>query len=407
MKWFSDDVVKAFRRRRAFDKEGIFIGDASYLFVPDNPNYEGSVKLLFDEHNHPISEKAYKGMSDDNKARCQWRRCYKMVTLLHTNRARDFFLFVGTKVVSGKDHECPIFYSLVDQFVDVVGKGVIKELILDRGFLDGAAISTCKRDYGIDILIPVRSNMDISKDAMALFKQPEVDWKLSEEPEVKKKKPPRPQPKAVRKRERKRQETLLKRRKEKPPPPPEKTIVKIETAVIGDFRSWSSCTVPLSVVATRERYADGHERTWLLLYTADVEDPCEVRKEYHIRTAIEERYRQLKCFVDLADFTSRAFSMVVNQVVFTLLAYNLLQFFLLREGKKKLNKKPMPSIRKQLVPSDNYTIVYWQGYYGRFSTYELLDFILNLEEKARKKIASKCRRRRLESREDLTNPRPP
>ena len=99
--------------------------------------------------------------------------------------------------------------------------------------------------------------------------------------------------------------------------------------------------------------------------------------------------------------------MVVNQVVFTLLAYNLLQFFLLREGKKKLNKKPMPSIRKQLVPSDNYTIVYWQGYYGRFSTYELLDFILNLEEKARKKIAKKCRRRRLESKEDLTNPRPP
>jgi len=49
MKWFCDDVVRVFRKHRSFDKEGIFIGDGSYLFVPDNPNYEGSVRLLFDD----------------------------------------------------------------------------------------------------------------------------------------------------------------------------------------------------------------------------------------------------------------------------------------------------------------------------------------------------------------------
>jgi len=62
MRWFGDDVVRVFRKRRAFDKEGIFIGDASYLFVPDNPKYERSVKLLFDEHNHPIGLEQYKKM---------------------------------------------------------------------------------------------------------------------------------------------------------------------------------------------------------------------------------------------------------------------------------------------------------------------------------------------------------
>ena len=86
MRWFSSDVVRIFRSSRAFDKEGIFIGDASYLFVPDNPNYEDSVKLLFDEHNHPISKKQYEKMLGEQKAHCQWRRCYKMVQLLHTNR---------------------------------------------------------------------------------------------------------------------------------------------------------------------------------------------------------------------------------------------------------------------------------------------------------------------------------
>ena len=137
MRWFCNDVVRVFRSRRAYDKEGIFIGDGSYLFVPDNPNYEGSAKLLFDEHDHPISQKAYEEMSNGKKARCQWRRCYKMVTLLHTNRSMDYFLFVAVKVVSGKDHECPVLYNLVKQFVESIGKGVMKRLILDRAFLDG------------------------------------------------------------------------------------------------------------------------------------------------------------------------------------------------------------------------------------------------------------------------------
>ncbi len=147
MRWFSTDVVRIFRSSRAFDKEGIFIGDASYLFVPDNPNYEGSVKLLFDEHNHPVSSKQYNKMPDAQKAHCQWRRCYKMVTLLHTNRTQDFYFFVAVKVVPGNNHECPILYELVKQFVETVGKGVMKRLILDRGFLDGEAISICKKKY--------------------------------------------------------------------------------------------------------------------------------------------------------------------------------------------------------------------------------------------------------------------
>jgi hypothetical protein len=225
MGWFGGDVVREFRKRRVFDKEGIFIGDASYLFVPDNPNYEGSDKLLFDKHNHPVSREAYEKMSDAQKTECQWRRCYKMVTLLHTNRSRDFFLFAGLKVVPGKKHECPLFYQLVEEFVQGVGKGVIKLLILDRGFLDGKAISRCKSDLGIDVLIPIRRNMDIYEDAKILFQQSDVPWTRyaprTEKPVSDK--PPRPKPKAVVKREQKRQKKLEELKQKLPPPPPEKT----------------------------------------------------------------------------------------------------------------------------------------------------------------------------------------
>jgi len=404
MRWFSTDVAALFKRRRAFDKEGIFIGDGSYLFVPDNPNYEGSVKLLFDENDHLVSKEAYKKMTDERKACCQWRRCYKMVSLLHTNRSMDFFFFVAVKILPGNAHESPVLYELVRQFVETMGKGVMKRLILDRGFLDGKSISNCKKDYGIDVLIPVRGNMDIYKDAMALFKLPDVTWVCLQEPVVKAKQTPRP--KAIVKREKKRQETIEQLKQQEPPPPPEKTIVKREAATIGEFRSWSSCTVPLSVVANRETYADGHQKTWLLIDTKEVQDPSEASEEYHLRTTIEERHRQLKCFIDLTKFTSRAFSMVVNQVVFIMLSYNLLQLYLLRQGRKELNNKTLPHIRQQLLPSDNHIIVYFENYYGLFSPIEYTEIIASLEDKPRKKIVDKCRRLRREMKEVMTNPRP-
>jgi IS4 transposase len=82
------------------------------------------------------------------------------------------------------------------------------------------------------------------------------------------------------------------------------------------------------VVANRESYADGHQEIWFLIDTKEVHDPSQTQQEYHLRTSTEERYRQLKCINDLTHFTSRAFSMVVNQVVFVMLAYNLLQIYL-------------------------------------------------------------------------------
>ena len=407
MRWFGEDGVRVFQRRRAFDREGIFIGDASYLFVPDNPHYEGSVKLLFDEHNHPVSEKQYRKMPDEQKIHCQRRRCYKMVTLLHTNRTLDFFFFVAVKVVSGNDHECPVLYALVEQFVQTVGKGVMKRLILDRGFLDGKAISLCKKEYGIDILIPIRRNMDIYVDAMALFQELDVQWVGCKPAREEPKEPVRLRPKVISKREQKRQETLRQLKQQQPPPPPEEVLTKKEAAAIGEFRSWSSCTVPLTVVANREHYADGHQEIWFLIDTREVQDPRQSQQEYHLRTSIEERYRQLKCFNDLTHFTSRAFSMVVNQVVFIMLAYNLLQFYLLKQGRKELNKETLPHIRQQLLPSENTIIVNYQNYYGLFSPFELVGFVVKLGEDARKKIAAKCERIGRELVNVLSNPRPP
>jgi hypothetical protein len=161
--WFNRDVAGIFQQHHAFDAKGIFLGDASYLFVPDNPQYEGSSRLLFDEHNHPVdSEK----LTREPQKQYSWRRCYKLVTLLHTNREGEFFLYGGLRLTAGKDHEAPVLYQLVEEFVQCHGRGVMKRLILDRGFLDGEKIGHCKRDLGIDVLLPARRDMDIYQDVV-------------------------------------------------------------------------------------------------------------------------------------------------------------------------------------------------------------------------------------------------
>ena len=316
-------------------------------------------------------------MSEARKNRCAWRRCYKMVTLLHTNAAQEFFLFVGVRVVAGHDHESPVLHGLVREFTEAAGAGVMKRLILDRGFLDGEAIARCKKEYGIDVLIPIRHNMDLYVDALALFQRSDIHWVPCEQ----ERKPTNESP--------------------------EKTLVALEAARIGTFQSWSSCTVPLTVVANRETYADGHRDIWLLADTKEVKDPVLTRREYGLRTAIEERYRQLKCFSDLTRFTSRAFSMVVNQVVFIMLAYDLLQIYLVHEGRMDLNHKTLPRIRRQLMGANTHVIVYWRQYVGLFEPLELVGLVVMLGEEARKKIAAKCRQIGRELNGLLQHPRPP
>lgn len=406
MTWFNRDVVGIFKQHHAFDPEGIFIGDASYLFVPDNEKYEGSSRMLFDEHNHPVDSKK---LSPKERARCTWRRCYKLVSLIHTNRAGDFFLYAALSVVAGKDHENPILYGLVDQFVKLHGKGLIRKLILDRGFLDGVEIGRCKKERGIDVLIPVRRDMDIYADVVGLAKGGALVFKPWTPSSADPKPIPVHRPERIRKREEARQRTLAKRRTETPPParPAEKTLLRSEVAVVHGLSTFSTCPVPLDAVVNKEAYADGHEDYWVLLSTAPIHDPATGRQDYALRTSIEERHRQLKCFSDLEAFTSRDFSLIVNQVVFVLLTYSLLQWYMLRTGREELNAKTRPRTLDLLRPTTTSILIFYQSYVAYLSPLEHQELVLTLNEKARKKILAKTRKLRRSLAEQCTNPRAP
>jgi len=414
MKWFNTKVATILKRHKAFDPEGIFIGDGSYIFVPDNPAYEKSARLLFDENNHPIDAKQLKKMSPERAARCQWRRCYKMVSLLHMDRAGRFFLRVAMKIVPGNVHEDPVLYELVDEFVKAVGPGIIKQLLLDRGFIDGTGIGRCKQEYGIDVLIPLKKNMDLYKDALGLMNHSETQFVEVPPLPARPLKPPRlPQaPESIRLREAKRQQTLRESQAQQPPPDPKKTVVKREAAGIQGFTSFETCPVPLNVIINRETYGDGHQEIWMLLDTKEWGDPQAAaiagQRDYHLRTSIEEGHRQFKCFWDLTGFTSRSFSLIVNQLIFVALAYNLLQIYIKRcKKREELNRRTRPVVQRQLLPNASWVIIYCQNCFALLTVYEYTELLFSLTQEAKERIAQKIRRIKSSLALELASARPP
>ena len=383
--WFNGPVQQTFQQYGFFDPQGIFIGDGSYLFVPDNPAYEGSVVMWFDEHNHPVD---YEKLTAPERKKAHRERCYKLVSLLHLRG--DCWVYAGLMVLPGNAHECPVLYQLVENFVRVVGPGVMKLLILDRGFIDGKKLSRCQQELGVDVLIPIKKNMDIWTDAWALGKtQP---WQPLPSP-VRPNPSPTPQrPEAIVRRERKRQQTLLQNKTRQPPPDPSEVLVQTESCPIKGFTSWTEASVPLHVLLLRDRYADGHTDEWALMTTWDFVQARQPKERYQLRTQIEERHRVLKCFHDLSDFCSQGFNVIVAQVVFILLSYTLRQWQLWKQRQEQLSGRTPQEMRRRLNLRKEYVVIYHQNAYTQMPLVTFTRELLELAPEARAKALEKVRR---------------
>ncbi len=374
LEWFNTAVQKVFQQYGFFDPAGIFIGDASYLFVPDNSAYEGSVVMWFDEHNHPQRKRAHR------------ERCYKWISLLHLRGGG--YVYAGALLLPGNAHEVGPFYDqLVAQFVASMGSGVIKWLVLDRGFIDGERISRCKRDWGIDVLIPMKKNMDIWTDAWALA--PQGVWQRQPEPAPSVPQIPPQRPELIRRREAKRQQKLAQLRAEQPPPSPADVRTYTEFCALKDFTSWTAATVPIQVVLLRDHYADGHHDDWALMTPHPAAQPLQLIGLYTKRTAIEERHRQLKCFYDLSDFRSRSFNAISAQVVMILLTYTLRQWQLWKFFEETLANLTPQSLAQQLNLRQQWVVIYLGYAYTQMPLITFTREVLQLQAPARDRALKK------------------
>lgn len=395
-KWLGNALADLYRSIGTYDNEGIFLVDGSYLFVPDNDNYQNSSVLRFNEGNHPVSEKEYADLTPYQKRKCCFRRCYRTVTLLHTNRERSYYLYCGMRVFKGSESEVPHLRPLVEDLASGRGKGKVKWLIFDRGFIDGPTISFLKKAYKIDSVFPLKRNMTIYDDAKrlaAIAPTPPLTWSPpeDEEPSLEGK------PEVIRKRERARRETLRRRSKNERNSPHQSgkpSVKEVRLQLIPEMRIWDSCEVPIDVVLLQEELTDGTTSEWLLATTARVTSPLDVWELYRIRPTIEERHRQLKCFWDLTNFRSPSFELVVNQVAFVLLAYSLMQVFLLKSQREEFNRATRKRLLEQLLPMGEKVFLYYQNRAANLDILEYQEMLLTLAEGARRRILGKTKRLR-------------
>lgn len=393
--WFGTSVVRQYQALDAFDPEGIFLMDGTYLFVPlDNDRYEHSSRLRFGPQGHPISREQFEALSPQQQQQCQWRRCYRAVTLSHTTRGKDYSLRCGTHVLPGKASEVVEVWPIAERFVDAVGPGVMKLLVYDRGLIDGKTVSRLKERLGVDSLFPLKKGMDLWEDAKAVDRLDGAPWERYDIPPPEPAAPPPDRPESVVRREAARQKKLRQLQAEAKPAPPTRTLEWIEYKAIEPSRVWESCSVPVGVLLIRNHYANGDVLDWALASTKAFADPLDVWKSYNLRPGVEEDHRQEKCFWDLTHFRSPAFSLVVNQVIFVELAYSLIQIFLRKMGRDELVGKTRQRLLDSLLPSQSQIALYYDQRFGLFYLNEYQELLLTLPEGARRKALGKTRRLR-------------
>jgi hypothetical protein len=402
--WFNRETPRCLRSLRLLDDEGLFIGGGSYLFVPGNEHYENSDLLWFDEHNHPVDPDEV----DLRDKRYQRRRCYKLVSLIHVNRQLDFFFTVAARVVAGRQHECPVLYELAEELTAAVGRDVVKVLILDRGFIDGAQRGRLWRDRHAGTVVPLRANMSLYADATGLTRLPGFGWEPYEAPAPVRRAPAAtPKPARIVKREAARQRTLALRKgltTSAAPPVPAASAPETLLGLCRGLTSWSQCPVPLTAVINRQR---GQPQDWVLVSTSPHRSAASIRATYDLRTAIEERHRQYKCFWDLTRMHSCAFSLAVNQALFVLLAYTLIQAHFMLRRREELNRGVWARARLLLSPTFEVVALYYRQRFCLLTLAEYGRILLEIQEPARGKLRGRLRQIEREQYCLLETARPP
>ncbi|HUT32965.1 MAG TPA: transposase [Planctomycetota bacterium] len=392
--WFGTAVVREYRTLGAFDPHGLFAVDGTYLFVPpDNDRYEGSSRLRFGPDGHPVTREQEAAMPPKRRRRCQWRRCYRAVTLSHITPERDYSLRCGTTVLPGKAAECPAVGPLVERFVGAAGPGVMKLLLYDRGLIDGKTVGRLKR-LGVDSLFPLKHGMDLWTDAEALAAADPTPWARHVLPRPPAPPPPAERPEPVARREAARQKTLARQRKEAGPPAPARTLESIDYKWIEPSRVWETCDVPVNVLLVRHHYANGEDLAWALASTRLFDEPLDLWTTYRLRGDIEEDHRQEKCFWDMTRFRTTAFPLVVNRVLFVELASSLIQIFLRQIERGELAGASRQRLLDALLPQENKVALYYRQRFGHFTSYEYQELLLTLPEGARRRALGQTRRLR-------------
>ncbi len=345
--WHNKDVQRFVRRNRGFDKHVIFLLDQTHVVVPENENYKDAVYMPVDEHGQLID---MRNMTEEQKKGVRYRPCYALSELMHIGKEEQSFIFAGYQWGPGNTDELVQGEQLVKGFVNAVGKGVMKLLIVDRGYIDGKFVSMVKLKLGSDVLVPLRSNMDALTDAIRIADSCNYKWTKYNEYT--------------------------------------RYDIKYveEVTVVEDVEMWDECEVPLHISIMRVTGSDGSVKYWGLASTFRPKNPRGAFELYELRPQIEERHRQIKNFWNINKFSSPDESLIEAHVMFTLLTYTLIQLYLNKAHLNSLANKTITSLKNEEQMGINSVIVYSGRYFAVFDLDDYTQIIVDLKEEARLRL---------------------
>jgi hypothetical protein len=264
-------------------------------------------------------------------------------------------LIVAAQVAPINRHDTNFTLDLLHQALVNVGQGVIKVLVLDRGFLDGETLWTIKHSYGVDFVIPSKDDMRVTAEARAFRRHKTPDEHLIWA--------------------------------ERPGEGAEQTGqvrlygLKAVTAYdqYGDAAHQTKLNRkdfqpnPLNVIVVYEWqgkiYRPGHEH--IFLTSLPVDQPLTVLDTYDLRSLIENcAFRELKQGWYLGKFPKKTEQAVRGHVFLTLVIFTLTNAFRTDIGQELAQA----GIRRQrlLWEEANKVLVVAGDYYALFDLEELL-----------------------------------
>ncbi len=139
---------------------GHFALDASDLDT--TARYQGAGKKT-------VTERKLVGKGKERRVADVTRLVYGFkVLIVYEVRLR---LVVAAKVVPIQQHEARFTLELARQAIANLGPGVLRVLLIDRGFLDGLDLWTLKHELGIDFVIPAKADLRVTADARGLCRR--------------------------------------------------------------------------------------------------------------------------------------------------------------------------------------------------------------------------------------------
>ena len=301
-------------------------------------------------------------------------------------------LVVAAKVVPIQQHESRYTLALVRQAVKNLGAGVLRVLLIDRGFLDGQDLWVLKHELGLDFVVPAKENMRITADARGLCRQEADGESLFKEERAGERK----ESKRKKRKGQERAEPVAEPVKESKSPQGEAEQVQVakeagQVSVVGvaeltsydqygdeeqvkHANSQGFVGNPLNVVVVTkwegEEYEEGSEKVFLT--SLSVNSPLEVLDLYDLRSLIENTaFRELKQGWCLESYPKKTEAAVRGHVFLTLLTFTLANAFRTELGQELANR----GVRRQRAEEQVGKVVIFAGdYYGFFDIEEV--FIL-------------------------------